>query len=92
MLRADVTNTLTMILPSLVAYSFTAPPTPVVLDVASVAPDQMLLLDTFFHVLVFHGETIAKWRNEGYQNQPGYENFAQLLTVPVCDAQVRQQP
>eukprot|EP00301_Raphidiophrys_heterophryoidea_P013524 c20965_g1_i1.p1 GENE.c20965_g1_i1~~c20965_g1_i1.p1 ORF type:complete len:756 (-),score=160.48 c20965_g1_i1:356-2623(-) len=87
MLRADVTNTLTMIQPSLVAYSFSAPPAPVVLDVTSIVPDQILLLDTFSHVVVFHGETIAKWRDANYQNQPGYENFAELLQLPVQDAQ-----
>lgn len=26
------------------------------------------MLDTFFHILIFHGETIASWRKEGYQD------------------------
>jgi hypothetical protein len=28
----------------------------------SIRPDVILLLDTFFHVVVFHGETIAAWK------------------------------
>ena len=37
-----------MIQPTLLAYSFTGPPVPVLLDVTSIAPDRILLLDTFF--------------------------------------------
>ena len=33
------------------------------------------------------GETIAAWKKLGYQNQPEYENFAQLLQAPIDDAQ-----
>jgi hypothetical protein len=29
--------------------------------------DRILLLDSFFHVLIWHGETIAQWRKAGYQ-------------------------
>lgn len=31
--------------------------------------DRILLLDTFFHVVVFSGETIASWRKQGYHEQ-----------------------
>jgi protein transport protein SEC23 len=41
----------------------------VLLDAASVRPDVLLLLDTFFHVVVLHGETIAAWREQGYHQQ-----------------------
>ena len=44
--------------------------------------------DTFFHILIFHGETIAEWRKAGYQDQEGYENFASLLEQPKEDARV----
>ena len=37
--------------------------------------------------MIFHGETIAQWRAVGYQNQPEYANFKQLLEAPVADAQ-----
>ena len=41
----------------------------------------------FVQILIFHGETIAQWRAAGYQHQPEYANFKQLLEAPVADAQ-----
>jgi hypothetical protein len=46
-------------------------------------------LDTFFHILIFHGETVAQWRKAGYHEQEGYENFKELLETPIANAQVR---
>lgn len=86
-LKEDVSNTLVMMQPSLISYGFEGPPQPVLLDIASVRPNSILLLDTFFHVVVFHGETIAAWRDQGYQERPEYANFKQLLELPRSDAQ-----
>ena len=44
-------------------------------------------LDTFFHIFIFHGELVAQWQNQGYHDKEGYENFKELLEVPVADAQ-----
>ncbi|KAI7883721.1 protein transporter SEC23 [Lichtheimia hyalospora FSU 10163] len=85
--RENVDNSLIMIQPTLTSYGFDSPPQPVLLDSISIKPDVILLLDTFFHLLIFHGETIAQWREAGYQDQEGYENFKQLLETPVLDAQ-----
>lgn len=85
--REDLTNSLIMIQPILYAYSFNGPPEPVLLDTSSIQPDRILLMDTFFHIVIFHGETIAQWRKQGYQNSPEHENFRQLLNAPVDDAQ-----
>lgn len=74
--RENVTNAVVMIQPSLMAYSFNSLPRPVMLDVASIAADQILLLDSYFSVVIFHGMTIAQWRNMGYQNQPEHQVFA----------------
>jgi protein transport protein SEC23 len=84
----DVNNSLTMIQPTLMSYTFDQAPQPVLLDSVSIRPDVILLLDTFFHILIFHGETIAQWRKAGYHEQEGYENFRELLDAPVVDAQV----
>lgn len=83
----DVNNSLIMIQPTLMSYTFDVPPQPVLLDSVSIKPDVILLLDTFFHILIFHGETVAQWRKAGYQDQEGYENFKELLESPVADAQ-----
>jgi protein transport protein SEC23 len=64
--RENTTNSLVMIQPTLLSYSFNGPPAAALLDAESVRPDTILLLDTFFHVVVFHGETIAAWREQGY--------------------------
>ncbi|KAF8503899.1 hypothetical protein BU17DRAFT_78330 [Hysterangium stoloniferum] len=84
----DVNNSLIMIQPTLMSYTFDqAAPQPVLLDSVSIKADVILLLDTFFHILIFHGETIAQWRAAGYQDQEGYDNFKELLEKPVEDAQ-----
>lgn len=85
--RENVSNSVVMIQPSLISYSFNAPPEPALLDVAAIAADRILLLDAYFSVVVFHGMTIAQWRNIGYQNQPEHQAFAQLLQAPLDDAQ-----
>lgn len=88
MLRADVANTLTMIQPSLVAYSFNAPPQPVMLDSGSITPDRILLLDSFFKVIIFHCGQIANWKKLRYHEQEQYASFKQLLQCPLDDAVV----
>ena len=45
------------------------------------------LVMVIVQILIFHGETIAQWRAAGYQHQPEYANFKQLLEAPVADAQ-----
>lgn len=87
LLREDLTQSLIMIQPILYSYSFNGPPEPVLLDSSSIQPDRILLMDTFFQILIFHGETIAQWRAQRYQDMPEYENFRQLLQAPVDDAQ-----
>jgi protein transport protein SEC23 len=86
--RENAFNILIMIQPSLDSYAFdVSEPLPAPLSSASIKADQILLLDAFFHVLVFSGDTIAKWRKAGYQDQPGYESFKALLEAPLVDAE-----
>jgi len=86
-LRENTTNSLVMIQPTLIAYSLEGPAAPVLLDVASCQPTRILLLDTFFHIVVWYGDTIAKWKEEKIHEKPEYDYFAQLLKVPILDAQ-----
>ncbi|XP_010269071.1 PREDICTED: protein transport protein SEC23-like [Nelumbo nucifera] len=86
--RENILNSVVMIQPSLIAYSFHSLPKPALLDVASISSEQILLLDAYFSVVIFHGMTIAQWRNAGYQNQPEHRAFAQLLQAPHDDAQM----
>jgi protein transport protein SEC23 len=83
LLRENVSNSMMMIQPTLEAYTFdAAEPFPVLLSATSVAPDRILLLDTFFHVCIFSGSNIAEWRNLNYQNDPNYKTFKRLLEMP----------
>ena len=86
--RENTTNSLVMIQPTLLSYSFNGPPQATLLDAESVRPDVILLLDTFFHVVVFHGETIAAWREQGYHEQDEHAAFRDLLEAPQSDAQL----
>ena len=86
-----VGDSLVMIQPTLDSYTFEQDgSSPVLLDSASIQPTHILLLDTFFQILIFHGETVAEWRKAGYQDQEGYENFKNLLSQPKEDARVIQ--
>uniref|UniRef100_A0A0E0AWJ2 Protein transport protein SEC23 n=1 Tax=Oryza glumipatula TaxID=40148 RepID=A0A0E0AWJ2_9ORYZ len=80
--RENIANAVVMIQPSLISYSFQSGPEPVLLDVTAIAADRILLLDSYFTIVIFHGITIAQWRKAGYQDQQGHEAFAQLLKAP----------
>ncbi|CCH42639.1 hypothetical protein BN7_2183 [Wickerhamomyces ciferrii] len=84
--REDTMNSLIMIQPTLTSFSMEGEPEPVLLDSISIRPDRVLLLDTFFHLLIYHGETIAAWRNAGYQDDPEYASFKELLDEPKKEA------
>merc|ERR1712139_632183 len=84
--RENTTNTLVMIQPALLVYTFDEAPQAVILDSSSLKPNVILLLDTFFHVVIWRGETIQAWYDAGYQEQEEYANFKALLTAPAEDA------
>ncbi|KAL6527954.1 Protein transport protein S23 E [Orobanche hederae] len=86
--RETITNAAVMIQPSLISYAFNSLPAPVLLDVQSIAADRILLLDSYFSVVIFHGMTIAQWRNMGYQNQEEHQGFSLLLQAPHDDAKL----
>jgi protein transport protein SEC23 len=91
-IRENVENSLLMVQPSLLSWSMANPfePVAVQLDATSVRPDSILLMDTFFQVLIFHGEQISAWRDQKYADQPGYEawghTFKELLQSPLKEA------
>jgi protein transport protein SEC23 len=75
-----------MIQPTLTLYALDSAPVPVPLDSISVRPDAILLLDSYFHIVLFHGEHIAQWRDQGYHLKPEYANLKALLEGPPLDA------
>jgi protein transport protein SEC23 len=85
--REATMNCLVMIQPALLQYTFDqSAPQPVLLDATSLRPNVILLLDSFFHIVIWRGETIQAWYDAGYQEQEEYANFKELLTVPAEDA------
>jgi protein transport protein SEC23 len=77
-----------MIQPVLFAYSPDKPEAnPVFLEVDSMKTDCVLLLDAFFFVVVWHGEEVMRWRDDGIHLDPEYENIKQMLESPVEYAQ-----
>ena len=47
------------------SYTFDTPPQPMPLDDVSIKHDVVLLLDTFFHNLIFHGNKVRNSGNKG---------------------------
>lgn len=85
--RETVSEGMVMLQPTMYAYSFNGTPEPVLLDVSSISPDRILLLDAYFYVVIFHGQTIAQWRKAGYQDQPEHAAFKALLEGPRAEAE-----
>jgi protein transport protein SEC23 len=84
--REHTLNSLVMIQPALMEYTFEeGPPRPVLLDSNSLKPNVILLLDAFFHVVVWRGETIQHWYDAGYQEKEEYANFKTLIMAPAED-------
>ena len=48
------------------------------LDVSAIDPGRILLLDTYFMVVVFYGSSIAEWRKAGYQDQAQHQAFRRV--------------
>jgi protein transport protein SEC23 len=87
-MHETVVNATIMIQPILFAYSPEKPePTPVFLDIDSMKNDNVLLLDAFFFVVVWHGQDVCSWRDSGIQNNPEYENIKMMLDNPQEYAQ-----
>ena len=88
LLGESVENCIIMIQPLLFEYTAENPnKVPVFLDLNSLKSDCVLLLDTFFHVVIWHGVDVVKWREEGFQDQEGYENIKEMLEEPQEYAQ-----
>jgi len=81
-IRQTVANCLMMIQPTLEAYTLDSPPVPVLLSSASISSDRVLVLDTFFHVVVWYGDKIADWRKQGYHEKPEFAHVKALIDGP----------
>ena len=71
-----------MIQPTLIEYSFNPQPAAVLLDASSIKAQTILLLDTFFQIVVHCGSDIVQWRKDGWHEQADHQNFRDLLAAP----------
>lgn len=98
-MHEDVTNSLIMIQPTLLSYDVdtfgaideatgqpNTEPEVVLLDSISLGQSKVLLLDTFFHILIHHGKKVAEWRKAGYHNLDEYAHFKEFLEAPKKEA------
>eukprot|EP01053_Blabericola_migrator_P004824 Blabericola_migrator_1__4823@NODE_2531_length_2639_cov_267_855754_g1583_i0_p1_GENE_NODE_2531_length_2639_cov_267_855754_g1583_i0NODE_2531_length_2639_cov_267_855754_g1583_i0_p1_ORF_typecomplete_len804_score146_28Sec23_trunk/PF04811_15/6_1e71Sec23_helical/PF04815_15/2_8e25Sec23_BS/PF08033_12/2_1e21Sec23_BS/PF08033_12/4_5e03Gelsolin/PF00626_22/1_1e04Gelsolin/PF00626_22/5_5e08zfSec23_Sec24/PF04810_15/1_8e07zfSec23_Sec24/PF04810_15/6_3e03VWA_3/PF13768_6/1_NODE_2531_length_2639_cov_267_855754_g1583_i len=87
LLRESLHNSVTMISPNLYEYNLANDqPIPVELDSRALKPDVVLLLDSFFHLVVWHGEQIVRWREEGYHEMEKFAHLKSVLEMPLADA------
>jgi protein transport protein SEC23 len=79
-----------MIQPTVMAYSAAeaGPPFPVLLDATSMNPDHILLLDAFFHVVVWHGDNVAQWKHDKLDQTPEFAYLGEFFKAPIADAEV----
>jgi protein transport protein SEC23 len=85
--REMVRNSITMIQPKLKAYSLYGTPKSVALEMSSIKDDCILVLDTFFSILVFYGTTIAQSRRAKHTTNQQQALFAQLAKEAHKDAE-----
>ncbi|KAA3674284.1 protein transport protein SEC23 [Paragonimus westermani] len=85
--KEDCSNSLLMIQPSLTSFSLDGLDEPVLLDTSSLQPERVLLMDSFFHILIYQGDTIAKWKKAGYLDMPEYAHIKQVLDRPRLEAE-----
>ncbi len=81
-----------MIQPALLAYNIDnedpTQPNPVLLDINSLDKKVILLLDTYFKVLIWEGSTIRAWVKAKYHEDPEYESLKLMIKAPLEDADV----
>lgn len=65
-MKENITNCLTMIQPSLTAYTLDSEyPEAAPCELGSLKNDCIVLFDSFFNVVIWHGKDIADWREQG---------------------------
>jgi protein transport protein SEC23 len=86
LLKENTMNSLAMIQPALILYAINEDPKPVNLELQYMKPENVLMLDTFFHVLVWNGETIEKWVKAKLHEKPEYAHLKKQIESPLKDA------
>ncbi|XWS39232.1 hypothetical protein CRYUN_Cryun18bG0032800 [Craigia yunnanensis] len=83
--REEVIDSIVMIQPSLLQYSFDGHPVSFLLDIRSISLYVILLFDFYFYVVIHYGSNIAQWRKVSYHKDPNHENLRKLLEASKLD-------
>ena len=86
LMRENVVNSLTMIQPTLDCYKVGQESKPMLLSMSSIEVDSILLLDTFFYMVVFRGEAVAEWMKQKLEEQEEYAGLKDFYQQPENDA------
>ena len=79
-------NSLLIVQPSLTQYDLVNDgPVAANCDIESMKDDVILLMDSYFHIVVWRGSSIVNWVKDGYHEQPDYENLKSILASPDSD-------
>jgi len=90
--RENVANSLVMIQPALLQYTTDSEqPIPVLLDSSSMRSDVILLLDTFFYILIWHGDNIMQWKEQGFHEMEEYAGLKDMFEAPREDSKAIKQ-
>lgn len=87
--RESMSNMLVMIQPALFQYDLQeSEPTPVLCDFESLKSDIVLLVDTYFYLLIWRGSNVHAWFQDNVHLQPEYQHINYLFTQPSDDAKI----
>ena len=90
LMRENVSNCLVMIQPSILEYNCDSnDPQAVICDISVMKDDVVILFDTYFNVVIWHGGTIKDWRDEGYHEDPDYATLKAAMENPLEDSKVK---
>lgn len=68
-----------MIKPSLMSFHYQGDIVPVELDISSLNPECILVLDSFHNVLLWKGKYVADWIREGLDQKPEFSFFKEVI-------------
>jgi len=91
MLKESVGNVVMMVEPQLFSWSTDNQECQrVELDASSIKPNVVLLLDTFFNIVVWYGKDMNRWRSDGtLAENPEYKWLFELLECACSERQRR---
>ena len=96
-LKSKAEDAIIMIQPTLMQYSLSSiqtnangsisiVPTPASLEESSIPSDGIILLDTYFEVLIIRGDTLNGWIQQGYNKQAEYSYIDNFIALARKDA------